>query len=142
MKKKYGLFLIVLLLVLYGSLSVASAQTQDRRTGTEYIISAETVRVEWDAVLEASVYEARLVLLDTSPVTVFALSRGAENSIVFTQPHAGHLEAQVRACRLTDCSGPDVSIWATSQLNGQVDGQPGAWWLYWKLKPVTGVIIE
>lgn len=147
MRRKLVLLLTVLLSVLFVSLSVASAQTHARRTGTEYIISAPTVTVEWDAVSVASAYEARLVLLDTTPVTVFALARGAETSIVFTQPHAGHLEAQVRACRYSDCHDdgdidPDVSAWATSQLDGVVDGVDEPWWIYWKLAGVTDPHID
>lgn len=126
--------------------------TPQHLTGREYIVSAATVSVAWDLVPIAAGYEARLALFMKEPVTYYALARipGTENNITFYQPRAGHFRAEVRACRFADCHcepdanladdcANDLSAWAesTNKAEAQVDGEPMAWWIYWKVpKPI------
>ncbi len=138
--------------------SATGQSTHQYLTGREYIVSDATVTAQWDAVSAALAYEARLVSLHHAPVTFFALARipASETSVTFSQPAAGHFEAQVRACKYADCHVDDsahpendLSRWVQSTLasDAQVDLLNDGiyvsmgWWIYWKLQPITDPII-
>jgi len=144
-------FLSILLLFIP---TVVSGQSViSSMTGTEYIVSGAEVTIQWDTVSNALAYEARLLMLYQEPVTYFALARipASEVSVTFKQPRAGHFEAQVRTCKYADCHIEDpakpeesVSGWSVStDIDvATVDGVPMAWWIYWRLAPVTGPVIS
>ena len=108
-------------------------------TGTEYTVDADTLTFGWDAVTGATSYEVKAIWID--PTDDFAYELGSTTGIqmVITRPRTGHLVFWVRACNDNGCSEWSESTDITKAV---VDGQPGAWRVYWKVPPPGGIIIE
>lgn len=144
---------MVLLIVLPVFVSVDSAKALQIKKGTMYYGLDQPVTVAWDAVLEAEGYELQLVMFDKYPQTVFEIQETIDTSITLSRPRSGNFIVRVRSWNWSglvkrystdhpDCiDNPNLRCgWAYSDdpLFATVDGEPGAWWIYWQLPSVGG----
>lgn len=104
----------------------------DQWDGTEYA-SSDNLTMTWDIMPRTNYYEVQMVHTDDSAhQTTYNMGTTTENSITVTRPRAGHFIAMVRACNTAGCSIWSQSIDPTYAI---VDGNPGAWRVFWKLAP-------
>lgn len=128
-----------LLLVLVLSAFLGNAAISRRFTGTLYYVDGN-VNAAWDASEGATYYELESVWWHPSDSTqdiVYPCTKTPNLEATCIQKRAGHFKIRVRAGNADGISDWNESI----DINGStVDGQPGAWLIYW-LMPAPQIII-
>ena len=129
-----------------------SAGETKKRIGAEYETDKDTITVAWgpnDPAEGVEGYQVKLIMTDKDPHTDYARGETAQTQMTIKRPRSGHFDGAVRAFKsciqdIENCeNGRLYSDWtvSTDKESSTVDGQPMAWWIYWKL-PKPGVIIE
>jgi len=108
-------------------------------TGTEYMVNEDTITIAWDGTPDANHYEVKAIWIDPTNHFEYDLGSITDTQMVITRPRTGHLVFAVRACNGSKCSEWSESIDIEKAM---VDGEPGAWRVYWKVPPPSGIIIE
>ena len=98
-------------------------------------VSEDTLTLAWDAIDSATRYEIQAVDVLHEPQTIKDLGQSTGTQLVLNRLGASLWAYQVRACNAAGCSP-----WAKSDdpAYATVDGQPGAWRVYWKTPKPTG----
>ena len=120
------------------------------RQGAEYITDDPQITVAWKAVEGANGYQIKLIMTDKVPVTEYARGETQQTQMTVKRPRAGHFDGAVRAFKscthdIEGCeNGRLYSQWTLSsdKKRATVNGEPMAWWIYWKLPKPDTVIVE
>lgn len=136
MKLKTSLVSVLLLL----SVFVSSSDWSKSDIVTYYNTTDKPIKCAWDAVPEATGYEARLFHLERNVEVTLPNGKTTSTEIIFKLPRTGHFVFKVRACvnnyelcsDWCEASNPDC---------GLVDGQRRGWWIYGFVAPPGPITI-
>lgn len=111
---------------------------QTFREGVEYV-KTDDIIFAWDISSEASRYEVIATWIDPTNEFEYDLGETTNTQITVSRPRTGHFKFKVRACSDSECSEWSES---TDPTKATVDSQPKGWWVFWKVPPPTGPVIE
>jgi len=132
--KKLLTIIIITCSLLFTPISI---NCQTYRDGVEYV-KTDDITFAWDGDPAATRYEVIATWIDPTNEFEYDLGETTETQIIISRPRTGHFMFKVRACNTT-CSEWSES---TDPTVATVDGQPKGWWVFWKVPPPTGPVIE